>query len=64
MPTRPITARSTRQVKPTIIPFLLLVTDILCKVPSIPARLSLPNSPTAFWASYNSFCEIYDIKDP
>lgn len=48
MPTWPVTARPTRHVKPTTIPFLLLIADILCKVPSIPALLSPPNSPTAF----------------
>ena len=42
----PNMARPTRKVKPIIVPWRLRMAEILCKVPSIPARLSAPNSPT------------------
>ena len=49
----------TRQVKPTTSPFLLLIADIRCKVPSMPALFSSPNSPTAFCAYSNSFIDTW-----
>jgi hypothetical protein len=47
MSTGPRTARPTRHVSPMITPFRLRIALIRCRVPSIPARLSGPNSPSA-----------------
>ena len=41
----PKTARPTRQVMPMTCPFRLRMADIRCRVRSMPARLSSPNSP-------------------
>lgn len=54
MSTWPVTARPTRQVRPTIVPFRFRIALILCKVPCTPALLSLPKSPTASSAALRS----------
>mmetsp|Transcript_1304 Transcript_1304/g.3524 ORF Transcript_1304/g.3524 Transcript_1304/m.3524 type:complete len:273 (+) Transcript_1304:702-1520(+) len=56
--TWPVTARPTLQVSPTIFPLLFLMADMRCRVPSIPARLSPPKSPTDVSAASRSACEI------
>mmetsp|Transcript_36946 Transcript_36946/g.94487 ORF Transcript_36946/g.94487 Transcript_36946/m.94487 type:complete len:280 (+) Transcript_36946:878-1717(+) len=50
----PVTARPTRQVRPTTFPLRLRMQLIRCKVPSTPARLSPPNSPKASQAASRS----------
>ena len=54
MSTWPVTARPTRQVRPTMVPFLLRMALMRCNVPCTPALLSLPKSPTAFSAALKS----------
>ena len=41
----PNTARPTRQVRPTMRPLRLRMQEMRCSVRSMPARLSLVNSP-------------------
>lgn len=43
----PVTARPTRQVSPTTAPLRLRMAEMRCSVPSTPARLSPPKSPSA-----------------
>mmetsp|Transcript_26830 Transcript_26830/g.86145 ORF Transcript_26830/g.86145 Transcript_26830/m.86145 type:complete len:401 (-) Transcript_26830:30-1232(-) len=50
----PMTARPTRQVRPTTLPLRLRMALIRCRVPVMPARLSMPNSPTSVSAHSRS----------
>mmetsp|Transcript_4807 Transcript_4807/g.13885 ORF Transcript_4807/g.13885 Transcript_4807/m.13885 type:complete len:208 (+) Transcript_4807:1659-2282(+) len=58
MSTCPVTALPTRQVRPTIAPRRLRIAEIRCSVPSTPARLSPPKSPSADAACSKSSCVI------
>ena len=55
----PSTALPTRHVKPTIVPFLFRIAEILWSVPCTPALLSPPKSPTAASAAARSLQSIY-----
>ena len=58
----PLTARPTRHVKPITVPLLFLIIEIRCKVPSIPARLSPPTSPSKLTASSMSSMVIFELS--